>query len=96
MPLRTPNLLMGLGFCQCNKTSNFTPTRFNIISSGLKWISKWIKQKATEQEERRGKEFECLAFLSFSLSLTMKLLMLKALISRMFLALKYRRMLLMV
>ena len=51
MPLRTPNLLMTLGFCQWYKTSNSMPIGFNINSSGSKWISKWIKQKATEQEE---------------------------------------------
>ena len=51
MLLRTPNLLVTLGFFQWYKISNFTPTGFNINSSSLKWISKWTKQKATEQEE---------------------------------------------
>ena len=51
MPLRTPNFLMNLGFCQWYKFSNSTPTGFNINSFSLKWISKRMKQKATEQEE---------------------------------------------
>ena len=51
MPLRTPNLLMTLGFCQWYKTSNSAPTRFNPNSFGLKWISKRMKQKLTAKED---------------------------------------------
>jgi len=51
MLLRTLNLLMTLGLCQWYKTSNSAPTRFNINSSGLKWISKRMKQKVIAQEE---------------------------------------------
>jgi len=49
--IKNTNLLMTLGLCQWYKTSNFTPIGFNINSSTLKWISKWMKQKATEQVE---------------------------------------------
>jgi len=39
MPLRTPNLLMTLGFCQWYRTSSSAPTGFSINSFGLKLIS---------------------------------------------------------
>jgi len=91
MPLKTPNLLMTLGSYQWYKTSNFTPTGFNINSSSLRRISTRICRR--QLNKRRAKEFECQAFLSSLLKLTVKLLMLKALISRMLLTVKYRRML---
>jgi len=49
--IKNPKPVDDFGFCQWYKTSNSTPTGFNIISSGLKWIYKQMKQKATEQEE---------------------------------------------
>ena len=51
MPLRTPNLLMTLGFCQWYKTSNSAQIGFNINSFGLKWISQQMKQKVTAKGE---------------------------------------------
>jgi len=51
MPLRTPNLLMTLGFCQWYRTSNSAPTGFSVNSFGLKWISQRLKQKVTEKGE---------------------------------------------
>ena len=51
MPLRTPNLLMTLEFCQWYKTSNSVPTGFNINSFSLKWISQRMKQKVTTKGE---------------------------------------------
>ena len=43
MSLRTPNLLMTLGFCQWYRTSSSAPTEFSINSFGLKWISQRLK-----------------------------------------------------
>ena len=51
MPLRTLNLLMTLGFCQWYRTSNSTPTRFSINSSGVKLISQRLKRKVTKKSE---------------------------------------------
>jgi len=51
MPLRTPNLLMTLGFCQWYKTTNSAQIGFNINSFGLKWISQQMKQKVTAKGE---------------------------------------------
>ena len=51
MPLRTPNLLMTLRFCQWYTTSNSTPLGFSVNSSGVKLISQWLKQKVTEKGE---------------------------------------------
>ena len=51
MPLRTPNLLMTLGFCQWYRISSSAPTGFSINSFGLKWITKWLKQKVTAKKE---------------------------------------------
>ena len=56
MPQRTPNLLIMLGFCQWYQASNSNPQEFNINSSGIKLISKRLRQKAIElnQEKRVG------------------------------------------
>ena len=51
MPLRTPSLLMTLGFCQWYRTSNSTPTGFSINSFGVMLISQRLKRKATEKSE---------------------------------------------
>ena len=51
MPLRTPNLLMTLGFCQWYMMSSSVPTGFAINSFGLKWIVQWLKQKVTAKGE---------------------------------------------
>jgi len=51
MPLRAPNLLMTLGFCQWYKTSSSAPTGFSINSFGLKWTFQRLKQKVTEKGE---------------------------------------------
>jgi len=51
MSLRTPNLLMTLGFYQWYKTFNSASTGFNINFFGLKWISQWMKQKVTVKGE---------------------------------------------
>ena len=51
MPLRTPNLLMTLGFCQWYRTSNSTPTGFSINSSSVKLISQRLKRKVSEKNE---------------------------------------------
>ena len=51
MPLRTPNLLITLGFCEWYATSNSTPTEFSINSSGMKLISQWLKRKVTQKGE---------------------------------------------
>ena len=53
MPLRTPNLLMALGFCQWYRTSNSTPTGFSVNSFGVKLISRRLKRKVTERGEGR-------------------------------------------
>jgi len=63
MPLRTPNLLTTLGFCQWYKTSNFTPTRFSVHSFGVKLISQRLKRKVTEKGE--GKTVYVLGLLEF-------------------------------
>ena len=51
MPLRTPNLLTTLGFCQWYRTLNSTPTGFSINSFGVKLISQRLKRKITERSE---------------------------------------------
>ena len=51
MPLRTPNLLMTLGFCQWYATSNSTPTGFSVNSSNVKLISQRLKRKVSEKNE---------------------------------------------
>ena len=51
MPLRTPNLLTTLGFCQWYRTSNSTPTGFSVNSSGVKLISQRLKRKVSEKNE---------------------------------------------
>ena len=51
MPLRTPNLLTTLGFCQWYTTSNSTPTGFSINFSSVKLISQRLKRKVTEKGE---------------------------------------------
>jgi len=51
MPIRTPNILMTLGFCQWYKTSNSNPSEFNINSSGIKLICNRLKQKAIEFDQ---------------------------------------------
>ena len=51
MPLRTPNLLMTLGFCKWYRISSSAPTGFSINSFGLKWIAQRLKQKDTAKEE---------------------------------------------
>ena len=51
MPLRTPNLLTTLGFCQWYKTSNSTPTGISVNSFSVKLISQRLKQKVTEKDE---------------------------------------------
>ena len=53
MPLRTPNLLTTLRFCQWYRTSNSTPTGFSINSFGVKLISQRLKRKVTERCEGR-------------------------------------------
>ena len=63
MPLRTPNLLMSLGFCQRYKASNFNPSGFNINSSGTKRIFKRLKQKATKLYQ--GKRVQALGLPGF-------------------------------
>ena len=50
-PLRTPNLLMTLSFCQWYATSNSTPLGFNANSSGVKLISQRLKRKVSEKRE---------------------------------------------
>jgi len=49
MPLRTPNLLMTLGFCQWYRTLNSAPTGLSINSFDVKLISQQLKQKVTEK-----------------------------------------------
>jgi len=51
MPLRTPNLLMTLGFCQLYRIKISAPTGLSINFFGLKRITKLLKQKVTEKEE---------------------------------------------
>jgi len=51
MPLRTPNLLMTLGFCQWYRTPSFAPTGLSINSFGVKLISQRLQQKVTEKGE---------------------------------------------
>ena len=51
MPLRTPNLLTTLGFCQWYRTSNSMPTGFSVNSFGVKLISQRLKRKVTERGE---------------------------------------------
>ena len=58
MPLRTPNLLMILGFCQWYRTSNSTPTGFSINSSGVMLISQRLKRKVTEKSEGKRSAFQ--------------------------------------
>ena len=49
MPLRTPNLLTTLGFCQWYRTSN--STGFSVNSFGVKLISQRLKRKVNEKSE---------------------------------------------
>ena len=51
MLLRTPDLLVTLGFCQWYITSNSIPTGFSVNSYGVKLISQRLKQKVTEKSE---------------------------------------------
>ena len=51
MPLRTPNLLMTLGFFQWYRISSSAPAGFSINSFSLKEIAKRLKQKVTAKEE---------------------------------------------
>ena len=51
MPLRTPNLLMTLSFCQWYATFNSTPSGFTVNNSGVKLISQWLKRKVSEKRE---------------------------------------------
>ena len=50
-PLRAPNLLMTLCFCQWYATSNSTPLGFKANSSGVKLISQRLKRKVSERRE---------------------------------------------
>ena len=89
MPLRTPNILMTFA---SDTRPQFHANWVQHQLLWLKWISKRMKPKATEQEE--GKRVRVLRLPEFIAALTVKLLILKALILRMLLALKYRGMLL--
>jgi len=51
MPLKTPNLLMILCFCQWYVTSNSTPLGFNVNNSAVKLISQRLKRKVSERKE---------------------------------------------
>ena len=51
MPLRTPNLLTTLSFCQWYATSNSTPLGFTVNNSGVKLISQRLKRKVSEKRE---------------------------------------------
>jgi len=75
MSLRTANLLMTLGFYQWYKTSNSTPTRFNINSFSLKWISQRMKQKVTAKGE--GKRVRVLGIPEFIATACWNLLLMK-------------------
>jgi len=50
-PLRDPNLLTTLCFCQWYTTSNSTPLGFKANSSGVRLISQRLKWKASEKKE---------------------------------------------
>ena len=63
MPLRTPNLLMTLGFCQWYRIFSSVPTGFVINSFHLKWITHQMKQKVTAKGE--GKRFRVPDILEF-------------------------------
>jgi len=51
MPLKDPNLLTTLCFCQWYAASNTPPLGFKANSSGVKLISHRIKRKASERKE---------------------------------------------
>ena len=64
--IENPKPADDFGVLQWYKTSNSTPTGFNINSSDLRWISKRMKQKATSNgwEDRVEDNCECVATLT--------------------------------
>ena len=86
MALRTPNLLMSLGFCQLYKASNSKPPGFSINSSKTKLIFKRLKQK--RQNLTKGSEFGSRASWRSWLKSVVKLYTSRVLTMRMLLAVK--------
>ena len=63
MPLRTPNFFLKLGFCQWYQASNFNSPESSISSSGIKLISKRLRQKVIELDQ--GKRVRVSGLLEF-------------------------------